>query len=89
MVKDLKKIADLLDKERFFREADLLDNILIKVSEDTINYEDDEEESDEEESDDDYISALTMVIEKVSSSPESVEKREQLRVLNSLLEELF
>lgn len=84
MVKDLKKIADLLDKERFFREADLLDNILIKVSEDTINYEDDEEESD-----DDYISALTMVIEKVSSSPESVEKREQLRVLNSLLEELF
>lgn len=82
MVKDLKKIADLLDKERFFKEADLLDNILIKVSEDTMDY-------DEEEYDDDYISALTMVIEKVSSSPESVEKREQLRVLNSLLEELF
>jgi hypothetical protein len=82
MVKDLKKIADLLDNGGFFKEADLLDNILVKVSQDA-------SVSDDEGSDDDYISALTLVIERVSRLPESFDKEERLKVLNTLLEEMF
>lgn len=83
MIKDLISVANKLDNKGLTKEADILDRLLVKVSQMA------EEEISEEEtgSETDVLSAITTVIDNLKSREASPETESQIDLLSQLLEE--
>lgn len=81
MIKEIISVANTLDKKGLTKEADILDQLLVKMSQMA------EENLEEVSESDDLISAITTVIDKLSSQPENEENLQKIEMLSSLLEE--
>jgi hypothetical protein len=83
MIKDLISVANKLDTKGLTKEADILDRLLVKMSQMA------EEEISEEEpgSETDVLSAITTVIDNLKSREATPETESQIDLLSQLLEE--
>ena len=83
MIKDLISVANKLDTKGLTKEADILDRLLVKMSQMA------EEEASEEEpgSETDVLSAITTVIDNLKSREATPETESQIDLLSQLLEE--
>jgi hypothetical protein len=83
MIKDLISVANKLDKKGLTKEADILDRLLVKVSQ--LVEEDLSEESLPPETD--LISAITTVIDDLKKKDPTPETESQIDLLSQLLEQ--
>jgi hypothetical protein len=82
MIKDIILIANSLDKKGLTKEADILDSLLIKMAQMA-----EEEELEDNSDSDQLVSAITTIIDKLSSQQPTDENSEKIKMLESLLEE--
>lgn len=81
MIKNIIKVANSLDQRGLTKEADILDQLLVKMAQMA------EEESEDSSESDEIISATTTLIDRLSQEAPSEERDKRLEILNSLLED--
>lgn len=86
MIKNIISVANSLDRKGLTKEADILDNLLAKMAqmaeeaEQALELEEDSESGD-------LVSAITTIIDQLSSQPQTEDTSQKIEMLSSLLED--
>ena len=86
MIKNIISVANSLDRKGLTKEADILDNLLAKMAQMAEEAEKDLELEEDSESGD-LVSAITTIIDQLSSQPQTEDTSQKIEMLSSLLED--
>lgn len=86
MIKNIISVANSLDRKGLTKEADILDNLLAKMAQMAEEAEEDLELEEDSESGD-LVSAITTIIDQLSSQPQTEDTSQKIEMLSSLLED--
>ena len=86
MIKNIISVANSLDRKGLTKEADILDNLLAKMAQMAEEAKEDLELEEDSESGD-LVSAITTIIDQLSSQPQTEDTSQKIEMLSSLLED--
>lgn len=86
MIKNIISVANSLDRKGLTKEADILDNLLAKMAQMAEEAEEDLDLEEDSESGD-LVSAITTIIDQLSSQPQTEDTSQKIEMLSSLLED--
>ena len=86
MIKNIISVANSLDRKGLTKEADILDNLLAKMAQMAEESKEDLELEEDSESGD-LVSAITTIIDQLSSQPQTEDTSQKIEMLSSLLED--